>query len=683
MPIPTSTSRWPRWLIGGSAALALLLAAAYLGLRLAFPPERLAALLSAQVSAATGRSFVVRGPLSIRLLPQPGITAADVSLGNAPWGSRKDMLTVKQARFDVALWPLWRGQVRIASARFDGVDLWLETDRNGVGNWVLGGAPREARAPSPDTPGGAGDGLPLGRMELQDAHLSYRDGRSGHSRSADIERLLLDDEGEGQHLEALLDTGAQRLQLVGQIGRLAALADHEADWPFELQLKGEGLNASAKGQLRRGALPRALQADVALRLTDTRSLAPWTGPLPALPLPAEAKGRLSLAGSALRVDGLQLSLAQQALGGQLSAQTAAPWKLDAQLSANAIDLGRWLPPRSTAGTAASPPEPGRRVFGNQPLGLDALPQAQAALALRVARLLAPGLPPLSKLNLQLNLQPGRLRADPLSFGVAGGTLNGSLSADRNGAVALRAQAANLSLDELLRAAGSSGYARGGTLLLRADLDMNGHTPHALAAGANGELLLAVNDTTLGQGVSPLGTDVLRTVLQALTLRPDLKLSSHIDCAVLRLPLKGGVAAIDRSIALETDQLAVSAKGQLRFDDETLALAFAPTPKHGLKLNPLGLAQLVVLKGPWQDPKVQLDAQGLVGMAATLGLAGVTGGASLLAQQLLQGQAGTDACRVAMTGRGSPAAPAPASPASAALPAKLPQALPEALRRLFK
>jgi hypothetical protein len=184
-------------------------------------------------------------------------------------------------------------------------------------------------------------------------------------------------------------------------------------------------------------------------------------------------------------------------------------------------------------------------------------------------------------------------------------------------------------------------------------------------------------------VSPLGTDVLRKVLQALTLQPDLKLSSHIDCAVLRLPLKTGVAAIDRSIALETGQLAVSAKGQVRFDDETLTLAFTPTPKQGLNINPLNLARLVVLKGPWQDPQVQLDAQGVVGMAAMLGLAGATGGASLIAQQLLQGKGETDACRVAMSARSSAAAPAPAAPASAALPAGLPQALPEALRRIFK
>ena len=130
------------------------------------------------------------------------------------------------------------------------------------------------------------------------------------------------------------------------------------------------------------------------------------------------------------------------------------------------------------------------------------------------------------------------------------------------------------------------------------------------------------------------------------LQPLPAAQSHIDCAVMRLPLNNGVATVDRSIALETDQLAVSAQGEVRFDDETLALAFRPSPKAGLNINPVNLAQLVVLKGPWQDPKLALDAQGVAGMAASLGLAGATGGLSLLAQQLLKAAPEKDVCRTA-------------------------------------
>jgi len=250
-------------------------------------------------------------------------------------------------------------------------------------------------------------------------------------------------------------------------------------------------------------------------------------------------------------------------------------------------------------------------------------------------------------------------------------------------VALQFQADKLSMDALLKASGHSTYASGGQLELRADLNGAGHTPLALASSASGELMLSLTDTTLGSGVSPLGTDVLRRLLQAVTLRPQPAAQSHIDCAVVRLPLKNGVATVDRSIAVETEQLAVSAKGEVRLDDETLTLAFRPTPKTGLNINPMNLAQLVVLKGPWSDPKLTLDAQGVAGVAASLGLAGATGGLSLLAQELLKAVPEKDVCRTALSGA-APSPPAPATQSSQPKsPLQLPQALPEALRNIFK
>jgi uncharacterized protein involved in outer membrane biogenesis len=686
MAPPVRHLRWPRLLLSVLGGLVLLGVVAYVALNQAFPPERISAMLSEQVRKTTGRDFAVRGPLSIRLLPRIGVAAQDVVLGNAPWGTRKDMLLVQHARFDVALWPLLHGLVDIASVSFDGVDLLLETDRNGVGNWAMGGE-SDSKAPAPSDGGGAAPlRLQLAHLSLNNAKLAYRDGRSGSTQHLAVPKLALDAAGDGQTLAATLDSGAHRWQLKGRIGSLADLALNQADWPFDLQLAGDGASATAKGQLRRGTPPRALEADLSASLSKAAALTPWVAAAARLPLPAELKARLNYAPPSLRLDGLQLSLAQQQLNGQVKAQDGKPWRVDAQLSSPSIDLARWLPPRAAGGAAA--PAADRRIFGNTPLGLDALPAGPATLALRVDRLLMPGLPPLSKLSLQLNAQPGRLKLEPLSAGVAEGTLSGSLNvATAAGAaprVALQLQADKLSMDALLKASGHSAFARGGQLQLRANLSGAGHTPRALAASANGELMLSLTDTTLGSGVSPLGTDVLRRLLQAVTLRSQ-PVSSHIDCAVVRLPLKNGVATVDRSIALETDQLSVSARGEVRLDDETLALAFRPTPKTGLNINPLNLAQLVVLKGPWTDPKVTLDAQGVAGMAASLGLAGATGGLSLLAQELLKATPEKDVCRTALSGVApSPSTTTPAKPSSQPkAPLQLPQALPEALRNIFK
>lgn len=690
----TPPLRWPRLLLGILAGLGLLAGVAYVGLNQAFPPERLAAMLAEQVRSRTGRDFAVRGPLSMRLLPRIGVAASDVVLGNAPWGTRKDMLVVQQARFDIALWPLLRGVVDIARVSFDGVDLLLETDRHGVGNWAMGGTGGgEAGSPSPPPSGGDGGAplrLQLSHLSLSHAQLSYRDGRSGRTHQVTVPKLALDTVDDAQALAATFEAGAQTWQLKGRIGRVSDLALNQADWPFDLQLAGDGAALAAKGLLRRGAPPRTLEADLRASLHKAAALAPWVADAARVPLPAELKGRLNVAPQSLRLDELQLSLAQQQLSGQIKAQGGEPWRIDAQLSSPSIDLARWLPPRAAGGGAATPGTD-RRVFGNTPLPLDALPAGPATLALRVDRLLAPGLPPLSKLNLQLQAQPGRFRIDALSTELADGTLRGSLSigtvAGAAPRVALQAQADKLSMDTLLKATGHAGFARGGQLQLRADLSGAGNTAQALAASASGELMLSVADTTLGSGSSPLGADLLRRLLQAVTLQPVAATSSRVDCAVIRLPLKNGVAAVDRSIALETDQLAVSAQGEVRLDNETLALAFRPSAKAGVTISPVNLAQLVVLKGPWQDPKLSLDAQGVASMAASVGLAGLTGGLSLLAQQLVKAPPEKDVCRTALTG----VAPSAAAPAGADAPAsqpkppplKLPKELPGVLRNIFK
>jgi uncharacterized protein involved in outer membrane biogenesis len=686
MASPARHLRWPRLLLGGLAGLVLLGVIAYVALNRAFPPERLATMLSEQVRKTTGRDFAVRGPLSMRLLPRIGVAASDVVLGNAPWGTRKDMLLVQHARFDIALWPLLQGLVDIASVSFDGVDLLLETDRNGVGNWAMG---REGNAKAPAPDGGSSSTplrLQLASLTLSNAKLAYRDGRSGSTQHVAVPKLELDAVGDEQALSATFESGAQRWQLKGRIGALADLALNQADWPFDLQLDSDGATAAAKGLLRRGTPPRALEADISARLSKAAALTPWIADASRVPLPAELKGRLNVAPQSLRLDGLQLSLAQQQISGQVKAQGGNPWRIDAQLNSPSIDLARWLPPRAAAGGAPAQPTD-RRVFGNTPLALDALPAGPATLALRVDQLLIPGLPPLSKLHLQLNAQPGRFRLDPVSAGLADGTLRGSLSVSTAAGAAprvtLQAQADKLSMDTLLKASGHSAYASGGQLQLKADLNGAGHTAQSLASSASGELMLSLTNTTLGSGVSPLGTDLLRRLLQAVTLQAQPVTSSRIDCAVIRLPLKNGVATVDRSIALETEQLALSAKGEVSVDDETLTLAFRPTPKTGLNINPLNLAQLVVLKGPWSDPKVTLDAQGVAGMAASLGLAGATGGLSLLAQQLLKATPEKDVCRTAMSGVAPSPAAAPAAPAPAASQPKSVLKLPDALRNIFK
>jgi hypothetical protein len=190
--------------------------------------------------------------------------------------------------------------------------------------------------------------------------------------------------------------------------------------------------------------------------------------------------------------------------------------------------------------------------------------------------------------------------------------------------------------------------RDGRIELHANLSLRGATPRAMASSATGSFLVSVSNTTLAQG-SALEQNILRTLLQSIMPGRQSADRLEIACAVLRLPLDEGVARIDRSIALETKDLAVYASGEVNLARETLTLVFEPQAKKGLRLGEVSLAQLVMLKGPLRDPKVGIDPRGAAQEAATLGIAVATGGLSLLAGRVLSERERTDACRIATTG----------------------------------
>ena len=105
-------------------------------------------------------------------------------------------------------------------------------------------------------------------------------------------------------------------------------------------------------------------------------------------------------------------------------------------------------------------------------------------------------------------------------------------------------------------------------------------------------------------------------------------STELECAVGRLPLKDGIAQIDRSIALETKKFAASVSGTLNFREETLDLAIKPQIRQGISIDVPQVASLVRFQGPFRSPAVRIDAVGSATAAAKIGAAIYSGGLSI-------------------------------------------------------
>src|SRR5271167_5035323 len=180
--------------------------------------------------------------------------------------------------------------------------------------------------------------------------------------------------------------------------------------------------------------------------------------------------------------------------------------------------------------------------------------------------------------------------------------------------------------------------------------------------ASGNVLAVAGPATI---VNPKGsTDVpLDRLLEAVNPFRTVDATTELRCAVIRLPLKDGVALIDRSIAAETSKFGATASGTLDFRNETLDLSVKPQVRQGISIAVPQVAQLVHFRGSLSSPSVGIDATASAETVARLGAAVYTGGLSILGESLFAKATGDPAapCQIAL-GRGSAANAAAAKPA---------------------
>lgn len=686
--------RWPKRLLIGAALLAVLVAGGYVALLRSFPPERIAVFAAEQVRARTGRDFAIEGGLRYRIFPRLAVVARGLVLGNAPWGTRKDMLRVERAALDLELWPFLQGRFQVRSVEFDGVDLWFETDRKGAGNWVFT-APSADRVAAPVGSNASRPSIELDALRLRTVTVTYRGG-GGKAREFTLERLDLDRNDDGNRVDAEWVIERQRWHASGQLGRLDVVFANVAQWPFDLTLSSEGARIDAKGRVVPGTAFRSTRLELEAKIDKAAALAPWMADPSRVPLPIEAKSTLVMTPSSVRADLLRVSIAGQTLAGHATLSEGEPWRVDAELRAGSFDLTQAWPKRQAGSVETTTAGGPRLLFGDDRLPIEVLPDARARIALRIEQLLLPATPPLSGVTAHVDLAAATLKVEPFSFDLAGGQVHGGFGLETrtkaSPRVSLRIDASGLSAETLARAAGAGGKIGGGRLELKTDLAMTGNTPRALAAGASGNMLLSVTDATLADGMVPIGPSLLPRILQAVNPRRGAAGPTHVDCAVLRLALHDGLAVLDRSIAVETSELVLSASGRIDLRDQTLELAMRPTSRGAPGFNPAQLASLVVAKGPLLDPRLTLDAKAAANAALSIGAAAASGGWSLLGKSLLQQSSDPHPCVHAATGVASSAPSAPTAPAARAEttpgPAGKPAPRPEEevrklLRNIFK
>ena len=140
------TTRRSRFLI------AIVLAAAVIALAAAaraIVPGWLRGTIERVAGQAIGRELKIAGAFELSISLTPTLTASDVTLANAPWGSEPFMVRAGRVKISIDLVSLWSRPLRIRDVTIDEVHVLLETSSQGR---VTGRSRRRRRPARPPNP---------------------------------------------------------------------------------------------------------------------------------------------------------------------------------------------------------------------------------------------------------------------------------------------------------------------------------------------------------------------------------------------------------------------------------------------------------------------------------------------------------------------------------------------------
>jgi uncharacterized protein involved in outer membrane biogenesis len=141
------TRRRRRFVIVMALAVGAIAAAAVAARRAA--PGWLRGTIERAVGQALGRELKIAGAFDLSLSLTPTLSASDVRLANAPWGSEPFMVRAGRIRICVDPVSLWSRPVRVRDLVVDDVHVLLETSPQGRGNWAFETKPPTGRPSEP------------------------------------------------------------------------------------------------------------------------------------------------------------------------------------------------------------------------------------------------------------------------------------------------------------------------------------------------------------------------------------------------------------------------------------------------------------------------------------------------------------------------------------------------------
>jgi uncharacterized protein involved in outer membrane biogenesis len=622
------------------ALLVLLAIGAGAGLLMRFDVHRYKGDLVALVARQTGRSFDITG--DIRFAPSlvPALEVEGIRLGNAPWSKHGDLAVIDRIRAQAALLPLLHGRLEIKRLELSGAKLLLETNDKGEGNWVLGDHKPAAGGATPSIP----LTLAVQEIRIEKATLQYHAAKEQTAQALDIKSLHLESISASAPIAVSFDGTYRSLpfSLSGMVGSWEALHANQR-WPFDVKGRLETVQATLRGEVGKPLIGEGVKAEISLNADTLAALGELAGQkLPPLSpvsvsasvVPLEKKG-----GQSYSLPKMAAKLGHSDLTGHLTFDLGGTRPvIEGEFASNFIDLTEVLPPPKEK-------KENERMFSADPLPFAALRAMDAKCTLRVNTLKTHKMI-FDKVAGTLALANGRLSLNPFNAGLAGGRVEGSLSADAAAArpkvnIELRGQ--GILPGQLPPLAGK--HLENAPTDFTFEVRGNGVSAAEIMGGSDGKLLVHAGPGRMPNNIA--SADLLLDGLRLLNPLAKSDPYTSIECAVVNFGIKNGVASGKTGLGVRTDKLSILGGGTVDLRTERIDISAKPKPRTGIGLNVAALGDFVRLGGTLSNPHPVTSAGGVAEAGLKVGAAVATGGLSLLAEGLFDRvSADDDVCAIA-------------------------------------
>jgi uncharacterized protein involved in outer membrane biogenesis len=492
-------------------------------------------------SDALGRTVVAES-FSIEWDDPLHIELTHLRIANAPWGSERDMITLKSFTADVEPMSLWRGIPVYRHLRAQGLKVVLERDEQGIGNWKFGSS--SSRSGFALIPKNRNQFPTLLDMVLKDALITYRT-YAGNTLRIQLDNVAIaaPDDVSAATLKAAGAYNNTPLGLDATTGSFREL--RVADKPFrtDFDLFGKTSRLAFRGTQMEPLDFDGVDGAIDLRADELDNLLASFGADTVAEYPFLVDAHLTKKGDHWELTRAKGRLEQGNFSGQLildEGSKGAPDRMTTELAFDRLDIDRLLAGQSSGEPSLSAPKD---------------PGIELEAHLRVDHFIYRHVE-LPDIEMSGRVESGAMKLTSLRFPYAGGRVSGTLSVEERVVAAVAIDGADT--DALAQELGAGRGDVTGKISGRLKLEMPSGRLREAIGQSQGAAIFSMGEGSIRRGILEAMSTDLRTLFR------EKEGSSPIRCL-------GGIAILKDGIATVAP-LRLMAKGAIVNGGGTIDLA---------------------------------------------------------------------------------------------------------------